>query len=51
MFCEHVYKEMNSDTCPSCGKFTHRTNWQEQHDLHKEWIASGKVVAQGWWSI
>jgi len=51
MFCEHVYKEMGSDTCPNCGEATRRTNWEEQHKLHKEWIASGKAVAQGWWSI
>lgn len=51
MFCEHVYKEMGSDTCPKCGDPTRRTNWEEQHALHKEWITSGKAVAQGWWSI
>jgi len=51
MFCDHVYKDVGSDTCPACGKYTHRTNWEQQHALHKEWIASGKAVAQGWWSI
>ena len=51
MFCEHVYKDMGSDTCPKCGDAVRRTNWEEQHKLHKEWIASGKAVAQGWWSI
>lgn len=51
MFCDHVYQDVGSDTCPHCGSHTHRTNWEEQHRLHKEWIASGKAVAQGWWSI
>lgn len=51
LYCEHVYKDMGTDICQLCGKDTHRTDWKQQHDLHKEWIASGKAVAQGWWSI
>jgi len=49
--CEHVYRNMGADICPKCGKPTREINWQEQWELHKEWIASGKAVAQGWWSI
>lgn len=49
--CEHVYKEMPEDICSLCGGYTHKTDWTEQHKLHKEWVASGKAVAQGWWSI
>ena len=51
MYCDHVYVEMKSATCDICGGDTHKTDWEEQHRLHKEWIASGKAVAQGWWSI
>lgn len=49
--CEHVYRNMNQNPCPKCGRDTHETDWSEQHALHKEWIASGKAVSQGWWSI
>lgn len=49
--CEHVYKDMRAPICPICNKPTHETDWAYQHQLHKEWIASGKAVAQGWWSI
>lgn len=49
--CAHVYKIMGADICPLCNKPTHETNWEEQHKLHKEWIASGKATSQGWWSI
>lgn len=49
--CEHVYRDMRTNPCPNCGKETHVTDWTEQHKLHKEWVASGKAVAQGWWSI
>lgn len=50
-FCRHIYEEFEEDICPLCGKDTHRMNWQEQWDLHKEWIASGKATYGGWWSI
>lgn len=50
-FCKHVYEDVGAETCPICGKCAHTTNWQKQWELHKEWIASGKAVAQGWWSI
>ena len=50
-FCKHVYEDVGAEICPICGKCAHTTNWQEQWKLHKEWIASGKAVAQGWWSI
>lgn len=49
--CEHVYKSVRAFTCPFCNKPTHETDWKEIARLHKEWIASGKVVQQGWWSI
>jgi len=49
--CEHVYKDVGADICPKCGKYTHRTNWKEQHLLHEDWISSGKATTQGWWSI
>ena len=49
--CEHVYKNMHTDICPLCGEKTREIDWSTQHQLHKEWIASGKSVAQGWWSI
>ena len=51
MICEHVYKNMYAKICPSCGELTREIDWKEQHLLHEEWIASGKAVAQGWWSI
>jgi hypothetical protein len=49
--CEHVYKDMNADVCPLCGKDTHRIDWAFQAELHRDWIASGKATLQGWWSI
>lgn len=49
--CEHIYKEVKADICPLCNKPTHSTNWKLIAEQHKEWIASGKAVAQGWWSI
>lgn len=50
-YCQHVYEEMNQDICPKCGGNTHKTNWEEQYRLHKEWISSGNAITQGWWSI
>lgn len=50
-YCEHVYKNMNANPCPKCGGETHEIDWKYAAQLHKEWIASGKAVAQGWWSI
>ena len=49
--CEHVYKIMGVSICPLCNKPTHETDWKQIHQLHREWIASGKTVKQGWWSI
>lgn len=52
MFCRHVYEDIGSDTCPDCGNIIYsRTDWEQIHRLHREWIASGKAVTQGWWSI
>jgi hypothetical protein len=50
-YCDHVYKDINSDFCHNCGRDTHETNWTFQHELHRDWIASGKATAQGWTSI
>jgi hypothetical protein len=49
--CEHIYKIIGMFICPKCQQFTHEIDWQKLHEQHKEWIASGKAVAQGWWSI
>ena len=49
--CEHVYRNVGQNPCPKCGKETHETNWKAQHELHKEWIASGNAKYEGWWSI
>jgi len=50
--CRHVYEEMNTDICPDCGKFTHRTDWQLQNKLAKEWReANPNAGFGGWWSI
>lgn len=49
--CEHVYKNMGTTTCCLCGNPTHEIDWKLQEEQRKDWIASGKAVAQGWWSI
>jgi hypothetical protein len=49
--CEHVYKHVGAILCPHCGYNTHETDWSIQHELHREWIASGKAKFGGWWSI
>lgn len=49
--CEHVYRNVKSNPCEMCGKETHEINWEFQHQLHREWIDSGKATVQGWWSI
>jgi len=51
MFCDHVYKEMDTKLCPKCGLPTHSIDWKEVAKLHREWIDSGKATPQGWWSI
>ena len=50
-FCNHVYRNMGKPICPDCGKETRETDWTIVHQQHKQWIADGKAVAQGWWSI
>ena len=50
-YCEHVYKNMNANPCPLCGKDTHETDWKLQHKLHKAWHEDGKATYGGWWSI
>jgi len=51
---------MESDTCPDCGRDTHRTDWKFSAELHRKWIADGKAdwnicpkggTIRGWWSI
>jgi hypothetical protein len=51
MFCDHIYIESESELCEGCGKTTHKTDWKFQHELHKNWIESGKAIFQGWTSI
>jgi hypothetical protein len=50
-FCRHVYETIREKICPDCGKETNETDWAYQHELHREWIASGKATYGGWWSI
>ena len=49
--CVHVYRDVRKNPCPHCGAETREIDWSIQHALHKEWVASGKAVSQGWWSI
>jgi hypothetical protein len=49
--CQHVYKNMGNKVCPLCSQPTREVDWKFQNELHKEWIASGKEVQQGWSSI
>lgn len=49
--CKHIYEDIGQEICPDCGRYTHETDWQYQHQLHREWISSGKAVFGGWWSI
>ena len=51
MKCRHIYEDTGEEICPECGADTHETDWDFQHTLHRDWIASGKAVQQGWWSI
>jgi hypothetical protein len=51
MYCEHVYEDIGTPICPKCGRDTHETDWSYQHELHRDWIASGKAELQGWTSI
>ena len=51
LICEHVYKDIGQPVCPKCGKDTHETDWKLLADQHRDWIANGKAVPQGWWSI
>jgi hypothetical protein len=49
--CAHIYRDVGQPQCPDCKRDTHETNWQFQHELHIDWIKSGKAVKTGWWSI
>lgn len=61
MFCEHVYKNPDSDPCSKCGKPSHKVDWELIHSLHKKWWADGNADwsickdcgggLRGWWSI
>lgn len=50
--CRHVYEDVGSDTCPDCGGYTHRIDWEKQNQLCREWkIANPNAKYEGWWSI
>lgn len=50
--CRHVYEDVGSDTCPDCGGYTHRIDWEKQNQLCKEWKAANpNAKYEGWWSI
>ena len=49
--CDHVYNNTGFAICPLCGVATREVDWKLQEEQRKDWIASGKAVAQGWWSI
>lgn len=49
--CAHIYENVGTPVCPSCGRDTHEIDWQFQAELHREWISSGKATYGGWWSI
>ena len=49
--CRHIYFESEAVICEECGRPTHKTDWNYQNQLHREWIASGKATFGGWWSI
>lgn len=51
LLCKHVFSEVGVDVCPTCEQDTHRVDWDEQTQLHKEWLASGKANYLGWFSI
>ena len=52
-FCDHVYKNIGYDICPTCGKDTHEVDWSraiEERRAHREkygWFHNVGV----WWSI
>lgn len=50
-FCNHVYRNTGLKICPDCGVETRETDWKLVNQQHKQWIADGKAIAQGWWSI
>lgn len=52
-YCEHVYKNMNANPCPKCGKETHETNWEQVNEYHKKWLKENPDAWKnvGWWSI
>jgi len=51
--CEHVYRNVNANPCPKCGRETHEINWAKENEFHKQWLKDNpdawKTV--GWWSI
>lgn len=51
MYCEHVYKDMNANPCPKCGKDTHETDWNLQNKLQKEWKDANPDRKFEWMSI
>lgn len=49
--CEHIYKIVNADICPKCGRDTHETNWKQIAEQHKKWVKENPNFKYQWWSI
>lgn len=52
-FCRHVYEDTDEDICSSCGRPTHRTDWELQNLMMKKWLKDNPDAYKtvGWWSI
>ena len=50
-FCEHVYKDVKAEICPSCNEPAHTTNWAELTVAHKKWREENPNFKYSWWSI
>ena len=51
--CEHIYKIINADICPKCGRDTHEPDWEllkAQRKAHREKFGLLHTVRE-WWSI
>lgn len=53
MFCEHVYKVVGAEICPSCGKDTHETNWEVINEARRKHREEHGILHNVpiWWSI
>lgn len=49
--CNHVYRDIGKELCPNCGERTREIDWKLVTAQHKQWIAEGKAVYGGWWSV